>query len=230
MPLDYVRLFDPNAMRREIATMNRVIHVIDPQNAFCREYGSMARAFGVQELGRIKECLFALEALLSSHPRPEEFVLVRSEYQPGQFSAGDLASPYAFACVPWHGHDCDWSLSDAAVAGKRVVTKFEESAASSVAFMGMLEALINDGLRQVLITGFLTTSCVRKTALDLRASLPESVEIRVLDGFAASRASNYVPDLSGSGRHAEALREMEDAGIHFVGGWGDPGLANRRAG
>jgi hypothetical protein len=58
--------------RREVAKLQRVVVVIDPQDAFCHEDGSLARAFGVQELERIRQCLAALEALMEGGLRELE--------------------------------------------------------------------------------------------------------------------------------------------------------------
>ena len=199
--------------------MKRLILVIDPQNAFCREDGSLANAFGTNELSRISECLIALESLLKAHPAPNEFILIRSQYRPGQFTGSDLGHPYAKACVPSNKQDCGWSLSEDALANKRTVTKFEESAISAPDILKELQDMVGGGLNQVLVAGFLTTSCVLKTAIDLRRELPESVEVGVLKDFTASRASNYVASGNKASRHAAALNELQTAGIHIIHGF-----------
>jgi nicotinamidase-related amidase len=207
--------------------MKRLILVIDPQNAFCREDGSLANAFETNELSRIAECLIALESLLKAHPAPNEFLLIRSQYRLGQFTGSDLGHPYAKACVPNNKQDCGWSLSEDALAHKRIVTKFEESAVSAPGLLKELRNLVGEGLNQVLVAGFLTTSCVLKTALDLRRELPESVEVGVLKDFTASRASNYVASGNKASRHAAALNELQTAGIHIIHGFSIPAHGDR---
>jgi nicotinamidase-related amidase len=211
--------------------MERLILIIDPQNAFCREDGSLANAFGTNELSRISECLIALESLLKAHSTPNEFLLIRSQYRPGQFTGSDLGYPYAKACVPGNKQDCGWSLSEDALAQKRVVTKFEESAISAPGLLKELRDLVGGGLlNQVLVAGFLTTSCVLKTALDLRRELPKSVEVGVLKDFTASRASNYVASGNKASRHEAALNEMQTTGIHIIHGFSIPAHGDKFVG
>lgn len=196
--------------------MKRLILIIDPQKAFCHANGSLAKAFGKDELAAIAERVFALESFLQDDPCPEEVVLVRSEYRPGQFTGGDLGHPFSRVCVPGNGADCEWCLSASAFSRKRVVTKFEESAASAPGLFEDLQAWVNGGLSQLLVAGFLTTSCVLKTALDLRRTLPKSVEVGLLAGLTASRASSYVSSNGNPSRHEAALREMQFAGIRII--------------
>ncbi|HAL92124.1 MAG TPA: hypothetical protein DCM68_03765 [Verrucomicrobia bacterium] len=196
--------------------MERLLLIIDPQHAFCRLKGSLAKAFGHGELAVIAERVRALESFLQGYPYPNEVVLVRSEYSPGQFTGGDLGHPFSRVCVPGNAADCEWCLSASAFARKRVVTKFEESAASAPGFLEGMQALAGGGLSQVLVAGFLTTSCVLKTALDLRSALPKSVEVGLLEGLTASRASSYVASAGNVSRHEAALRKMQSAGIRII--------------
>jgi nicotinamidase-related amidase len=197
--------------------LERLIVIIDAQKAFCNVYGSLSLTFGQHELERIAERLSALEEFLVNYPNPRELCLVRSEYKPGQFTNGDLNNPYAHTCVPGLTNDCGWSLSDAALNDRWVITKTQESVASATGFMKELQAMAGAGLREVLIAGFLTTSCVRKTALEVRNSLSASVAVGVLESLSASRASNYM-ETSGGGisRHEAALEEMESAGVKIL--------------
>jgi nicotinamidase-related amidase len=197
--------------------LERLIIIIDAQKAFCNVDGALSLTFGQHELERIAERLSDLEEFLVNYPNPRELCLVRSEYKPSQFTNGDLNHPFAHACVPGFADDCGWNLSEAAVNGKWVITKNEESVASATAFMKELQAMTEAGLKELLIAGFLTTSCVRKTALDLRNSLPASVTVGVLESLTASRASNYKETSSGGiSRHEAALQEMESAGVKIL--------------
>jgi nicotinamidase-related amidase len=191
--------------------------VIDVQQAFCDVHGSLAQAYGEQELEMITPRLAALDAFLASYPCPENVFLIRSEYQPGQFTAGDLNHLFAPACVPGLTSDCEWSLSGDAIAGKRVITKTQESVATVPGFMEELQSMVAKGLTKISIAGFLTTSCVKKTALDIRQSLPINVAVGVLESFSASRASNYnASDGCEFSRHDLALREMDTAGVYIL--------------
>ncbi|MDB5342392.1 MAG: hypothetical protein JWP89_769 [Schlesneria sp.] len=193
--------------------MDRLILVIDPQVAFCSTGGSLSKAFGVSELAAITERLRDLEVFLASYPDRNELCVIRSEYRSGQFTGGDLNHLYSQACVPEHSDDCSLSLSQSALAGVRVLTKHEESAASVSELAEMLRV---GGPKEVLLTGFLTTSCVFKSALALRNALPESVTVGVLEDLTASRASNYRSAASGLSRHEAVLEEMRCAGIAIV--------------
>lgn len=188
--------------------MQRWVLVIDPQVAFSDAQASLAQAFGAHETLPIRACAQALERFLLAYRPRGELCLIRSEYRPGQFTAGELNHPYAMACVPGHGRDGDWCLSADAVAGLRVVTKAEESAVPALAPL-----LQTPGLTEVLVAGFLATSCVRKTVLDLLRVVPPGVKVGVLEDLVASRASNYA---SASARHPAALAEMRAAGARLL--------------
>jgi nicotinamidase-related amidase len=191
--------------------------VIDAQQAFCNVHGSLAQAYGEQELEMIAPRLTALDAFLASYPRPEDVFLIRSEYQLGQFTAGDLNHPFASACVPGLTNDCGWSLSRDAIEGKRVITKTQESLATVPGFIEELQSMANEGLTEISISGFLTTSCVRKTALDIRQNLPIKVTVGLIEGLCGSRASNYsVTDGCEFSRHNLALHEIEVAGVRIL--------------
>ncbi|MES2790509.1 MAG: isochorismatase family protein [Planctomycetota bacterium] len=193
--------------------MERLILIIDPQVAFCDATGSLAKTFGVSELAAISERLRDLETFLGSYPNRNELCVIRSEYQPGQFTGGDLRHPYSQACVPGPSEDCDLSLPQSVLTGVRVFTKHEESAASVFELTEMLRV---EGPKDVLLAGFLTTSCVRKTALSFRSVLPQSVTVGVLEDLTASRASNYRSVAGGVSRHDAVLDEMQRSGVTLV--------------
>ena len=193
--------------------MTRQILIIDPQVAFCSTDGSMAKAFGKNELTNISERLTNLEAFLESYPLRNEISIVKSEYLPGQFTNGDLQHPYSQACVPRNADDCALSLSQRALKDLRIFTKYEESAASVSELVAMLQS---GQLKEVLVAGFLTTSCVRKTALALRNVLPNSITIGILEDLTASRASNYESVADSISRHEAALEGIRLSGITVV--------------
>jgi hypothetical protein len=93
-------------------TAKRLILIIDPQNAFCGEDGSLSKAFGCNELSVIKERLRDLELFLTGYSCREELCVVRSEYKPGQFTNGVLGHPYSQACVPSNAEDCGRRRAD----------------------------------------------------------------------------------------------------------------------
>jgi nicotinamidase-related amidase len=89
---------------------------------------------------------------------------------------------------------------------------------SATGFMKELQTMTGAGLEELLIAGFLTTSCVRKTAIDLRNRLSASVAIAILESLTASRASNYLQTSGSISRHEAALQEMESAGVKILHG------------
>lgn len=190
--------------------MRRRILIIDPQEAFCGATGSLSQAFGVSELSVILERLRALETFLAGYPNRHELCVIRSEYRPGQFTGGELNQAYSNVCVPANSEDCNLSLPQRVLGCVPVFTKYEESAASVPELMEMLRV---GALKEVLVAGFLTTSCVRKTALALRSALPHPMTVGVLQDLTASRASNYQNESGGVSRHEAALGEMRSAGV-----------------
>jgi nicotinamidase-related amidase len=193
--------------------MNFLVLVIDAQWGFCDGAGSLSEAFGAGELATIQETVPRLNRFLINYPRPEEIRLVRSRYIPGQFTKDDLSHPLAHLCTSARKDDGRWSLSQAAVHGKPVITKSDESALSSQTFQSELNTLLHQGLQEVMLTGFLTTSCVSRTALDLRQALPRQVKVKVFEDLCASRSSSYLAPPGRPSRHAAALSTLLQAGI-----------------
>lgn len=190
--------------------MERLILVIDPQVGFCEPKGSLSSSFGVSELAPITERLRNLEEFLVNYPTRSELCVIKSEYTPGQFTGGDLNDPYSHACVPGYSDDCNLSLSPIALSHVQILTKHEESAAAVPEIIEMLRVKT---LKEILLAGFLTTSCVRKTAEVLRNVLPSLVAVGVLEDLTASRASSYKTESGGISRHEAALGEMRRDGI-----------------
>ncbi len=210
------RPYNKCEQQRQDHAMPRLILIIDAQVAFCDPHGSLAKAYGPDELIAIADCIARIESILATYPFPDEVILVRSEYRPGQFTDGDLEHAYAMACVTGANADCDWSLSPETVGRFMVITKRTERAASVPELLATINSRIDSGTGHILLGGFLATSCVRKTALDLRAILPEEVDVAIVDELVASRASSYRRLNGMSSRHEQALCEMKQAGVSMV--------------
>lgn len=104
-----------------------------------------------------------------------------------------------------------------AVAGKRVFTKTQESAISVRELKDEIRALAGCGMKSIFITGFLTTSCVKQTALDLRRILPKPLEIAVVENLCGCRGSKY----AATGRqedspYQQTRRALISAGVRMV--------------
>lgn len=84
-------------------------------------------------------------------------------------------------------------------------------------FIEELQSMVDEGLTEISIAGFLTTSCVRKTALDIRQNLPIKVTVGLIERLSGSRVSNYsVTDGCEFSRYNLALHEMEAAGVKIL--------------
>jgi nicotinamidase-related amidase len=64
--------------------------VIDAQKAFAHPHGSLAHAYGYDEIRPGVEALAELHRFLAGCPPSLEAAFVRSEYSPGQFTDGRL--------------------------------------------------------------------------------------------------------------------------------------------
>lgn len=130
--------------------------VIDPQNDFTSPQGNYAqRHAGIREIAATKNRINKLVQIIG----PGKIVVVSSDYQPGQFTAG------LNICIPsTAGHALDADL----VLDKSMVffTKTDHSCFSSPAFTQYLET---NKINTLLLTGFLAEYCVKQTALDALA-------------------------------------------------------------
>ena len=113
--------------------------VIDAQRAFVDPAGSLARAFGLDEVRPGAAALSRLQALLAKRPADARIVLVRSEYRPGQFTGGQLDHPLADLCVPGRNIDCEWALDLDVSRASTVVTKHHADASEAAAYREVIE-------------------------------------------------------------------------------------------
>src|SRR5262245_31041054 len=102
--------------------------VIDAQRAFVDPAGSLARAFGLDEVRPGASARPRLLEFLGKRPSEARVALGRSEYRPGQFTNGQLEHPLADLCVPGRNIDCEWPPGLDVSCVSTVITKHHADA------------------------------------------------------------------------------------------------------
>ena len=191
--------------------------VIDPQRAFVDPAGSLALAYGLDEVRPSIEALERLQsylrALAADPASVSQTVFVRSEYRPGQFTGGRLHHVLADLCVPGRNVDCEWAAGlDPNYAGT-IITKTEADAGSADAYRDLIARAVRDGVGQIVLAGFQLTTCVLASALTtVRLVAGSRTRVVVAESFAGARASSHVRTPTGS-RVELARRQMRAAGV-----------------
>jgi nicotinamidase-related amidase len=192
--------------------------VIDPQKAFTHPEGSLACAYGYDE---IVPCVDALEnlrgVLVAELPRGVKTVFVRSEYSTGQFTGGQLDHPLANLCVPGANVDCEWAEDLDTRRATFVVTKCGVDGLGSPDYREILDTSIKEGVRVVYFAGFQLTTCLKETAISTHKVL-KSLGSRsvVLAWLAGARRSSYLPDRSEGSRVVGVEGELIAAGVEIL--------------
>jgi nicotinamidase-related amidase len=203
--------------------------VIDPQRAFVDPAGSLMRAHGPDELRPGIEAFGRLRAHLAQGSDAASVVFVRSEYRPGQFTAGRLDDPMAHVCVPGANVDCEWAAGlDPARAGA-IVTKHQADAAETEAYRAVIAQAVARGVRDIVLAGFQYTTCVRSSALSTVALVRGTgVRVAIAEDLTGARASSYVRT-NGLSRLDRARGELRAAGIDIVTGSPNSGGSDEQA-
>ena len=192
--------------------------VIDPMRAFTDVRGTLALAFGAEELPPIVATVQALSEHVSHRDPNDEWVWVRSIYEPEQFS-GDGSRPALGAlCTGENPVDLEWEPALAPIGNAKIVTKRVMDATNSPEFCDVVTGAASRRADAVVLTGFLLTSCVRDTAVSV-AGLVGGSETRVvvmLD-LAAGRASSYQADAFGMSPVDRTLATLHAAGVEVCG-------------
>jgi nicotinamidase-related amidase len=192
--------------------------VIDAQRAFVDPAGSLARTYGIDELRPGVEVLARLRTYLGQCGAGVCPVFVRSEYRPGQFTQGRMDDPLADLCVPGRNIDCDWAAGLDTTRASTIITKQQADAGETEAYKALVERAVRDGTRQIVLTGFQLTTCVRASALTtLRLVGGSGARVVVAEALAGARTSSYVQTATGS-RVEAARRELRAAGVLVTAG------------
>lgn len=188
--------------------------VIDPMRAFTDVRGTLALAFGADELTPIVSTVQALSEKVEHRDPMDEWVWVRSMYEPGQFSDGATGSGLGALCTGEHPVDLEWDSALAPIAKATIVTKRVRDATSSPEFCEVVTEAASRGVDAVTLTGFLLTSCVRAFAVSVVGLLAGSeTNVVVSSNLAAGRASSYRADALGSSPVDRTFAALYDAGV-----------------
>jgi nicotinamidase-related amidase len=198
----------------------KLLVVIDAQRAFVDPAGSLACAFGMQEIQPSTSALERLRVCLSEPGSHPSTVFVRSEYRPGQFTDGRLDDPLAALCVPGRNIDCEWATGLDTSRAAAVITKHHPDAASSGEYRDLLERAVASGVEQIFLAGFQFTTCVKASALTTVGLFGgRGVRVAVLESLSGARASSYEATVTGASRVEEATRELRASGVTVLEGF-----------
>jgi nicotinamidase-related amidase len=199
-----------------------VLVVIDAQRAFVDPAGSLTRAFGAAEVQPGVEAFSRLCRHLGVRGADERTIFVRSEYTPGQFTAGRLDHPMADLCVPGRNIDCEWAAGLGIADDDRIVTKYQADACESEAFHATIDRSVAEGARHIVLAGFQLTTCVAASALSTWKAVRErGVSVAVLEPLTGARASSYLRDTSGLSRVEATRHHLTSAGIAVINDLGE---------
>ena len=202
-----------NAMQSRRET---ILVVIDAQRAFVDPAGSLMRAYGIAEVQPGLTALGRLCAFLTQYGSTGPTVFVRSEYQPGQFSSGQLDHPLADLCVPGRNVDCEWADGLEVRPHHLVVTKHHADAWQSDAYRTVIGQAISEGARQIVLCGFQFTTCVAASAVStLEAVRASGVEVAVIESLTGIRNSSYMRAPAGESRVDATRRQLRECGVEL---------------
>ena len=194
-----------------------LVVVIDAQRGFVDPEGSLARAFGVDELVHSATALARLRAHVSRRDRGLTTVFVRSEYRPAQFTAGRFDHPLAHICVPGYNIDCEWAPGLDVSGAHAVITKHDVEAATAPVYRDLIAQAVSSGVRHVVLAGFQFATCVRAAALTTQDILADSgVQVSVAVQMTGARASSYHATEGGVSRVEATRRELVARGVTLL--------------
>ena len=188
--------------------------LVDPQKGFCSPTGSLANRYGIEELSSIRQ---ALEKVVSKVSQYERCHLVKSEYEPTQFTHGYKQHPLSYLCVPGKNDDCDVASELSTLSFHSTTIKNERSAFTSLSFEQTIKQDLDEGFTHFEVFGFLFEHCVTATAIDLQGFL-SGIEAPILDTrvtvdyeLSASRLEKYE-----NGLVKKAIYQLNSHGIDVI--------------
>ena len=205
----------PQGMKRH--QPGTLLIVIDAQKGFAHPDGSLARAYGYDEIRPGVKALAEIHRFLAGCPPSLEAVFVRSEYSPGQFTDGRLDHPLANLCVPTSNIDCEWADGLDVGRASRVVTKRQADAMNSPEYRDLVERFVALGAGTVCFAGFQLTTCVKATAISTSATYrSRGVRVAVLTWLTGARASSYRSGHEPHSRVEHACSELRASGVDVL--------------
>jgi nicotinamidase-related amidase len=183
--------------------------LIDPVCAFTAETGSYALAKGTGETRAVREAVPRIAALVARLAPACPLAWVRSVYAPKQFA---VDGPLAELCLAGTS-DTQFDPLLAPPRAATVITKHEMDATSSPSFVAWLAEMEQRGTDELVLGGFLLTSCVRATALGT-AQRQGSMRITVPLDLTADRRLTHLQQAEDRDRYLHrALRQLARAGV-----------------
>lgn len=207
--------------------MNHAGILIDPQIGFAGPEGSLAKAYGAEEIESNRRILERIQAAVSESAGWMEWTLVFSEYRPGQFTGDDLAHPLRYLCVPGQGMDCSIAPPIEPTCFSDHHRKTEPSALHSGAFVEWVDRKVREGITTFVLAGLLAEHCVIQTAIDLAAYLRNTAtEVVLGSDLIATRRAKIVqpgPVLPSEvlAQHRLSYRSWDELRLALIGGSGN---------
>jgi len=190
---------------------NSAISVIDALQGFTTR-GSFGKAYGKEDVRPIDETFERIRGFLGDHPDsfPARSV-VRSIYEPGQFTLGQESPLYDLCtkggrdvmdAIPYFG---DW----------QAITKRTNAATDVPAYLDWLGSAVRARVENIVIAGATLTSCLKQTSIGSKRFLDrefgKGVNVVVPLDLAGVRAS-----VKNSPDYSRAIEEMRDCMVTVI--------------
>lgn len=186
--------------------------LIDPLVGFCKPAGTLAKKYGEIELAEIKRVIPKISQAVATVKRAH---LVKSEYEIGQFTDGNLNDELSNLCVHGINEDCEIIEDLSSLEFQSLTTKHDENALVSKEFVGAIDDDIKHGVEKFVVAGFLLEHCLKATAEKLREYIPcRKVRVVICADLSASRLEKYQ-----NGVVKKAMASLKKNGVEFEN-WG----------
>ena len=186
-----------------------VLIVLDPQKGFTNSEGTIAKAFGFEELKEVQDTLDKLNAFLKSLDKNQQVLFIRSEYKPGQFTNGDLKNPLSNLCVK-DSFDCEWADGLYIPKNATILSKYRTDATYEHDYLNYLEYKLGEQYTELYFAGFMTSTCIKKTILSTENFFHTKFKYNLLKNLSAARSSYYKDRLS------KITADLEKVGCEIV--------------
>ena len=181
-----------------------VLIVMDPQKGFTNAEGTIAKAFGFEELKEVQQTLAKLNVFLKGLDKNQQVLFIRSEYKQGQFTNNDTKSPLNNLCVK-DSLDCDWAEGLHIPEQTHFLTKHHTDATYEHDYLNYLEYKLGEQYTDLYFAGFMTSTCIKKTLLSTENFFHTKFNYNLLTDFSAARTSYYKERLTSIYKELEAV-------------------------
>lgn len=199
------------AKRRETLELDpqkTLIVFSDPMRGFTHSKSSYVKRFGIREVAKIRAAITRSQQFVDQYPEGVPVVYVRSEYQKGQFTDGDLEDPLATLCVPGSNADCEWANGVTVPQDAVVITKHTNDAWQEETYRNYITTQVTrNAIRHLILCGCTTTTCVKQTSISTQRNIPD-LQVIVPLGLVGCRLSKYEKRIDRPTLIEEAVEEM----------------------